>query len=116
MASLFLLLGLLCSVPLRVLCLAHPTSNSSCDFSQTTEDGRTVIPVGVLAAKGAESPSTIDVFPAVQLAMDIINNRSDLLPGYFLEPCFKASEVSAFLAKAASVQLLIHVSGIATLS
>ena len=76
-----------------VLCGTHPFSISSCNFSRTTEDGRSVIPVGVLSALGAENLDTTDVFPAVRLAMETVNNRSDLLPGYSLEPCFKASEV-----------------------
>ena len=88
MASLLLLL--LCSMcVLCVLCLAHPISNSSCNFRQSTEDGLAVIPVGVLAAMDVESPDTTDVFPAVQLAMETINNHFDLLLGYSLEPCFK---------------------------
>lgn len=76
-----------------VLCGAHPFSSSYCNFSQTTGDGRSVIPVGVLGALGTENLDTTDVFPAVRLAVETVNNRSDLLPGYSLEPCFKASEV-----------------------
>lgn len=88
MAPLHLLL-LCCAC---VLCGARALP-SSCNFTQLTQDGHAVIPVGVLAALGPGIIDTTDVFPAVRLAVETINNRSDLLQGYSLEPCFKESEV-----------------------
>ena len=52
-----------------------------------------VIPLGVLASTGSDDADTTDIIPAVRMAVDMVNNNSSLLQGYFLQPCYRSSLV-----------------------
>ena len=69
------------------------SSSALCNYRKRSDDGRIVIPVGVLASTGSDDADTTDIIPAVQLAVDIVNGNPSLLQGYFLEPCYRSSLV-----------------------
>ena len=63
-----------------------------CEATQRSSDGRTVLPLGALAARG-ETTDFADQIPALQLAVDIINNDTSLLKDYYLQLHVKISPV-----------------------
>ena len=74
-------------------CSITLSTSSLCTFDERSPDGRVVIPLGILASTGSDDADTTDIIPAARMAVDVVNNDSSLLQGYFLQPCYRSSLV-----------------------